>query len=446
MPSLGADMNEGALVEWLVQPGDTVVKGQPIAVVDTAKSAIEVECFEDGVIKQLLVEPGTTVPVGTVLAVLGDGHGAGRTPAKPSRRKHAAAKQSGPRKQSAKPAPPSSTEAEPEPASPPAAKAARPAGPAVPRVSPLVRRLARDQHIDLGAVHGSGPGGRVTRADVDAAVHDAGRVRATPYARRLAVELGVDLGDVVGTGAEGAIRAGDVRATATRPAAPPPPTDHALARRRAIADLMSKSKREIPHYYLSTTIDLSAAMTWMRDHNRAVPIAERLVPAALFLKAAAVAARQVPEMNGFWIDGGHVQPAGVHLGVAISLREGGLMAPALHDADTLALPDLMAGLRDLVQRARIGRLRASETADPTITVTDLGDQGVEAVFGVIYPPQVALVGYGKVLDRPTAVDGLLGVHPCVTATLSADHRAGDGAVGARYLATVNRLLQSPEDL
>lgn len=446
MPSLGADMNEGALVEWLVQPGDTVVKGQPIAVVDTAKSAIEVECFEEGVIKQLLVEPGTTVPVGTVLAVLGDGHGAGRTPAKPSRRKHAAAKQSGPRKQSAKPAPPSSTEAEPEPASPPAAKAARPAGPAVPRVSPLVRRLARDQHIDLGAVHGSGPGGRVTRADVDAAVHDAGRVRATPYARRLAVELGVDLGDVVGTGAEGAIRAGDVRATATRPATPPPPTDHALARRRAIADLMSKSKREIPHYYLSTTIDLSAAMTWMRDHNRAVPIAERLVPAALFLKAAAVAARQVPEMNGFWIDGGHVQPAGVHLGVAISLREGGLMAPALHDADTLALPDLMAGLRDLVQRARIGRLRASETADPTITVTDLGDQGVEAVFGVIYPPQVALVGYGKVLDRPTAVDGLLGVHPCVTATLSADHRAGDGAVGARYLATVNRLLQSPEDL
>ena len=180
MPSLGADMNEGALVEWLVQPGDTVVKGQPIAVVDTAKSAIEVECFEDGVIKQLLVEPGTTVPVGTVLAVLGDGHGAERIPEKPSRRKHAAAKQSGPRKQSAKPAPPSSTEAEPEPASPPAAKAARPAGPAVPRVSPLVRRLARDQHIDLGAVHGSGPGGRVTRADVDAAVHDAGRVRATP--------------------------------------------------------------------------------------------------------------------------------------------------------------------------------------------------------------------------------------------------------------------------
>jgi len=209
---------------------------------------------------------------------------------------------------------------------------------------------------------------------------------------------------------------------------------------------MSKSKHEIPHYYLSTTIDLAAAVAWMREHNRAVPVAERLVPAALLLKAAAVAARKVPEMNGFWIDGGHVRPAAVHLGVAVSLREGGLVAPALHDADTLSLPALMAGLRDLVRRARTGRLRASETADPTITVTDLGDQGVEAVFGVIYPPQVALVGYGRVLDRPVAVDGLLGVRPCVTATLSADHRAGDGAVGARYLATVDRLLHLPEDL
>jgi pyruvate dehydrogenase E2 component (dihydrolipoamide acetyltransferase) len=289
----------------------------------------------------------------------------------------------------------------------------------------------------------------VTRADVEAAVRSADRIRATPYARRIAAELGVDLAGVVGTGAEGAIRADDVRAAAKRrQAAPPAPrtTDHTLARRQAIADLMSKSKHEIPHYYLSTTIDLSAALTWMRDRNRGVPIAERLVPAALLLKAAAIAARQVPEMNGFWTEGGHVQPTDVHLGVAISLREGGLVAPALHDADTLALPELMAGLRDLVRRARTGRLRASETADPTITVTDLGDQGVEAVFGVIYPPQVALVGYGKVLDRPAAVDGLLGVRPCVTATLSADHRAGDGAVGARYLAAVDRLLQHPEDL
>jgi pyruvate dehydrogenase E2 component (dihydrolipoamide acetyltransferase) len=468
MPSLGADMNEGALVEWLVQPGDTIVKGQPIAVVDTAKSAIEVECFEDGVVERLLVDPGTTVPVGAVLAVLGDGHGAARTPAKRRPAPHAAVEpptaltaqtkpkpaagkktDAGKKAVAAKPPPASGSLIEPGPAPVPAGQPAHPGGRTAPQVSPLVRRLARDRHVDLRVVHGSGQGGRVTRADVEAAVRSAGRVRATPYARRVAGELGVDLGGVVGTGAEGAIRVGDVRAAAERrPATPPTPSpdDHVLARRHAIADLMSKSKHEIPHYYLSTTIDLTAALTWMRDHNRSVPVGERLVPAALLLKAAAVAARQVPEMNGFWIDDAHVRPDSVHLGVAISLRGGGLMAPALHDADSLPLPDLMAGLRDLVQRARAGRLRASETADPTITVTDLGEQGVEAVFGVIYPPQVALVGYGKVLDRPAAVDGLLGVRPCVTATLSADHRAGDGAVGARYLVAVDRLLQHPEDL
>ncbi|MFE1786373.1 2-oxo acid dehydrogenase subunit E2, partial [Streptomyces sp. NPDC059506] len=122
------------------------------------------------------------------------------------------------------------------------------------------------------------------------------------------------------------------------------------------------------------------------------------------------------------------------------------LAPALRDADTLPLPRLMSGLRDLVARARTGRLRGSEAGDPTITVTNLGDQGVEAVFGVIYPPQVALVGFGRVTERPVAVDGMLGVRPAVTATLSADHRAGDGAVGARYLSAVDRLLQKPEEL
>ncbi|GAA2006777.1 dihydrolipoamide acetyltransferase family protein [Catenulispora subtropica] len=465
MPSLGADMTEGALVEWLVQPGDTVVKGQAVAVVDTAKSAIEVECFADGVVEELLVEPGTTVPVGTVLAVLGEAHEAGPAPTKAAPAKAAAAKPTAKKPAAKKPATKKSVTRKPaagkrpatqkKPAAQPADRHPPEAGPSTSRVSPLVRRLARERGVDLGAVHGSGPGGRVTRADIDVAARPAGRARTTPYARRIATELGVDLDGVVGTGPEGAIRAGDVRTAAaagtaapTRTATPPVTVspDRTAARRHAIADLMSRSKHEIPHYYLATTIDLAAAVTWMREHNRGVPVAERLVPSALLLKAAAVAAKQVPEMNGFWIDDGQVRSEHVHLGVAVALREGGLVAPALHDADRLPLPDLMAGLRDLVRRARAGRLRSSETADPTITVTDLGDQGVEAVFGVIYPPQVALVGFGKVTDRPAAVDGLLGVRPCVTATLSADHRAGDGAVGARYLALVDRLLQSPEEL
>lgn len=215
--------------------------------------------------------------------------------------------------------------------------------------------------------------------------------------------------------------------------------------RQAVGALMDRSKREIPHYYLSTTVDLAEATRWLRDRNRQLPVAERLVPAALMLKAAAVAAREVPQLNGWWTDGFTPAPA-VHLGVAVALRGGGLIAPAIRDAADLPLPELMARLRDLVARARSGRLRSAETSDPSITVTSLGDQGVEAVFGVIYPPQVALVGLGKVVERPWAANGMLGVRPVVTATLSADHRASDGATGARFLSALDRLLQQPEEL
>lgn len=136
----------------------------------------------------------------------------------------------------------------------------------------------------------------------------------------------------------------------------------------------------------------------------------------------------------------------MHLGVAVALRDGGLVAPAIHDADTLALDQLMERLRDLVARARAGRLQRAEMTDPTITVTNLGDLGVETVFGVIYPPQVALIGFGRVLEQPRAVNGLIGVRPTVTATLSADHRASDGLRGGRLLARVDELLQKPEEL
>jgi pyruvate dehydrogenase E2 component (dihydrolipoamide acetyltransferase) len=187
-------------------------------------------------------------------------------------------------------------------------------------------------------------------------------------------------------------------------------------------------------------------LTWLGSENLKRPLAQRLLPAALLLKAAALAVREVPEVNGFWIDDGFRGSDAVHLGVAISLRSGGLVAPAIHHADLLGLDDLMAALRDLVMRARGGLLRGSELSDPTITVTNLGEQGVSTVFGVIYPPQVALVGFGAIVERPWAVGGLLGVRPIVTASLAADHRASDGHRGGRYLAAINRLLQQPEQL
>ncbi len=166
----------------------------------------------------------------------------------------------------------------------------------------------------------------------------------------------------------------------------------------------------------------------------------------MLLKATALAAREVPELNGFWIDDEPRPAEHVHLGVAVSLRGGGLVAPAIHDADTKDLDTLMCELRDLVQRARTGHLRSSEMSDPTITVTNLGDQGVDEVHGVIYPPQVALVGMGRIAPKPVAVAGLLGVHPVVRITLAGDHRATDGHTGARFLTAIDRLLQRPEEL
>ena len=216
--------------------------------------------------------------------------------------------------------------------------------------------------------------------------------------------------------------------------------------REAIAQLMARSKREIPHYYLQTDIDLSAATAWVARHNAGRPLSERVLVSALLLAATARAAAEFPDLNGFWVDGGFRSGPGVHLGVAVSLREGGLVAPAIHDADRMSVAELMAALRDLVKRARSGGLRGSEMADPTITVTNLGDNGADLVHGVIYAPQVALVGFGAVRQRPWAVDGMLAVRPVVTATLAADHRQSDGHTGGLFLSHIANLLQEPEDL
>ena len=444
MPALGADMDEGTLLEWLVKPGDEVHQGDSMAVVDTDKAAIEVESFHAGTIEELLVPPGRRVPVGTVLARL-------TTPAaEPG---------------AAEPVAVEPVAAEPRAGRPPRAQPATPAAQAGSASSPLVRHVAQERGIDLSEVRGTGRDGAITRADVEQAAASR-RTRATPLARRVAADLGIDLGAVTGTGPEGAVREDDVRRAATqisgadlkRPPAPGPPAPGRAARRPATGEergramrlatarLMARSKREIPHYYVSNAVDLASAMKWLRDRNRALEISDRIVPAALLLKAAAVAARQVPQLNGVWTDDQFAAAEAVHLGVAISLRGGGLITPAIHHAADLPVADLMGRLRDLVSRARGGRLRRAELTDATITVTSLGDQGVESVLGVIYPPQVALVGFGRIGERPWAVDGLVGVRPVVMSTLAADHRATDGYTGARYLAAVADLLQRPEDL
>ncbi|MEW6777615.1 MAG: dihydrolipoamide acetyltransferase family protein, partial [Bdellovibrionota bacterium] len=265
----------------------------------------------------------------------------------------------------------------------------------------------------------------------------------------LAAELGISLKDVKGTGPGGAISAQDVldASKGVAPAVGSAPEETPQTRmRRAIAAAMSRSKREIPHYYLGHTIDLEPALTWLSSENEKRSVEERLLPAVLLLKATALALREVPELNAFWENGRAVTKERIHVGAAIALRGGGLIAPALHDADKTGIGELMGRFRDLVQRVRSGKLRSSELTDATITVTSLGDQGVESLFGVIYPPQVAIVGFGTPSERPWVVDGKIAIRRTITATLSADHRVTDGHRGAQFLAVLEKLLQEPEEL
>lgn len=279
----------------------------------------------------------------------------------------------------------------------------------------------------------------------------AGRVRISPAAANLAAQRGIDPATMRGSGPGGRITIEDVEraeATPVPPAPKPlePVADREGRMRQAIGAAMARSKREIPHYYLSTTIDMSRALAWLEKENQRRPVVERLLYGILPIKAVALALREFPELNGFWSERKRVPSAAIHVGVAISLRKGGLVAPALHDADKKSLTSLMQEFRNLVERARARSLRSSELSDPTITVTSLGDRGVEMLFGVIYPPQVALVGLGKIVERPWVVEGVVVARPLMTASLSGDHRVSDGHRGALFLEAVERLLQTPEQL
>lgn len=278
---------------------------------------------------------------------------------------------------------------------------------------------------------------------------EAGRLRISPAASKLAAELGVDPTSVRGSGPDGAITREDIeRAAAAKPRAEQAVSapDRWTRLRQTIAAAMARSKREIPHYYLSTSIDMHAAMEWLTQENLKRSVAERLLYSVLLIKAVALALREVPELNALWAGGQAVPSQAIHVGVAVSLRQGGLVAPALHHTDRQSLDQLMQNFRDLVNRARAGSLRSSELSDPTITVTSIGEQGVETIFGVIYPPQVAIVGFGTVTERPWSVQGQIVTRPAVTATLSADHRVTDGHRGGRFLAAVDRLMQEPSRL
>ncbi len=395
MPSLGADMDSGKLTEWMVKPGDKVKKGDIIASVETLKGVIEIEIFENGVIDRLLIQPGTEVEIGKVIALF---HNEGET-----ENLNIEANQH-------------NTEIIDQPEN-------EISGNNEPKVKfDLLNTVKATDEQSISSV----------------------RPRISPAARHKAHDLGVSYEGLSGTGPRGAITIEDIEKLAEKSVEKT--VSPAESMRSAIAAVMSRSKREIPHYYLGHSINITPALEWLKDTNSKLPATERMIYAVLLVKAVARALCKFKDLNGYYKEGKFIPSENINIGVAISLRQGGLVAPALLNTEQKDLTTLMKEFGDLVNRARTGQLRASEMSNGTITVTNLGEQGVESVFPVIYPPQVAMVGFGSVLERPWIVGGGVAPRSVITASLSGDHRVSDGNYGARFLTLVEKLLQKPEEL
>lgn len=391
MPSLGSDMEAGTLVEWMKQPGDAVRRGDAIAAVETQKGAIEIESYEDGVLAEIRVGLGEKVPVGTVLAIIrSDG----------------------------------------EPASPALpAVVAEPAA-AIPPPTP-VTTVALPTKATLAPQAPPGPGSQ----------------RISPAAMRRAQTLGVSL-DAITPGADGIIGLREVdQAFAARQApAGEGRIDPAIEMRRAIAAAMSRSWREIPHYFVASSLDVEIMLGWLAAYNAERAPPDRLHYSVLLAKAVALALRAVPALNGHYRDGKMQLSEAVHLGIAIAQRGGGLIAPAIRDADRLSLPELMRELGALVERVRGGRLRSGGMGSGTVTLSNLGEESADRLQPIIQPPQLAIIGCGHIIARAVPQGDAIVVRRCLDVTVGGDHRASDGRAGARFLTRLQHLLNAPESL
>ena len=394
MPSLGPDMESARVVEWLVKPGDAVHRGDVIVVVETDKGAIEIEVFEDAVVEALVAPLDTELAVGAVLARLRTRGESEHQPSPDTPKAQALPVAPAP---AFRPEPPSVTTARLDAGAPRGATDSDHQ-----RASPAARKRAADLGLNLATLHGSGPGGAVLLADL------------------------ADLG-----GVSRGRRAGGFDAAAMR---------------RVIGTAMARAKREIPHYYLGLQISMAAALDWLSRANENRSVEARLLPAALLLRAIGLALTKAPSLNGYYENGGFRAGEGIHVGWAVALRGGGLVAPAIHDVDKLNVDALMSALRDVVARARRGGLRRSEMVDATVTVTSLGERGADTVQPIIHPPQVAMIGFGRIVERPWAAAGQVQVQPVIGVSLAADHRVSDGHLGSQFLSEIERLLNAPESL
>ncbi len=460
MPQMGYDMREGTVVRWLKKEGEDVARGEIIAEIETDKATVEFEAFTGGVLRKIVAGEGIVVPVGQLIAVI------------------TAADEALPDDISMPGAAATDTDTAPAPA---ASAAIPPLAAAVPtgdsgefRASPIARRLARERGVDLAAVTGTGPGGRIVEADVLAAKDgvataapvaassaEAGEVRASPIARRLARERGIDLATLTGTGPGGRIVEADVLVAedgqaegsaafeawdsdgAGGVAANGAGQRMELSRmRQTIAKVTSDSKREAPHFYVAVDIDMTKAMSFRRDVNDQVDADSRVSVNDLIVKASALAIGRHPKFNAFFRDDHLQMNASVNVGIAIAF-DSGLIVPGIPGCENKSLVEIAAASRDLAARANSGALRAEEYTGTTYSVSNLGMFDVDSFTAIIFPPHAAILAVGTVKEQPVVREGEIAVAQIMKTTLSVDHRVADGAEAAQFLTEIKKLLENP---
>jgi pyruvate dehydrogenase E2 component (dihydrolipoamide acetyltransferase) len=421
MPALEMAQETGKVVRWLKAPGDTVRKGEPILEIETDKVTVEIESPASGVLRDVTAQEGDVVPVGQTIAIIVE---------------------------AGAPAP---ARAVPPPA--PTRAATAPSPEVTVRASPLARKIAEEQGIDLA--HVKAAGGRIQKADVLA--HLATRTQtgpingqaahltpASPKARRLATERGLDIAELRGSGPGGAVLTGDVLAAAApRVEVRAPSAAPAVGTVwRIMAERMTQSWTTAPHFYLVREVNASRLTAWRDRAKTQIP---GITYTDLLVKLVAAAIAQHLRVNVSWKDGAIVQHSDVNIGLAAAIEDG-LVVPVIHRADTLSLADLAARRADLASRAQSGKLRPADIQGGTFTISNLGMYGVDAFNAIVNPPQAAILAVGRIADRVVAVNGQPAVQPMMVLTLSCDHRAVDGARGARFLSELAELIEEPLSL
>jgi pyruvate dehydrogenase E2 component (dihydrolipoamide acetyltransferase) len=410
MPKLSDTMEEGKILKWFKQPGDTVKSGDVLAEVETDKANMEIEAFDEGVVTDLKVAEGESAPVGAVIAVLG---AAGEAKAKPDGKAPPAAKAAEPRPVAAVE---SKADAKPKAAAVPAkdertARESPAPAPSGVRASPLARKVADERGVDLRSIRGTGPGGRIVQKDVEG---------------------------VAGDGAKPSV------------AAPPPPAPaataagrHELSRtRKTTAKRMTEAKRDIPHFYASADLAMDEAVR-VRERLAALGGAfEGVTVTHLLVKACGMALRRVPEMNASPDVDGIVVHEHVHVGIATATEQG-LLVPVVRDVDRAPMADVVAAARAVVGRARAGKPAGDDLSGATFTISNLGMFPVSHFAAVVNPPQAAILAVGTTRDVPVVRDGAVVPGKLMTVTLSCDHRVVDGALAGRFLAELKALVENP---